>query len=68
MVFLFNSPANNTAIDNNTPISTGHDNILPVVSQTQDDTGTQPVDNVSDGEDIPIASDRKGSEHYDVSK
>ena len=39
-----------------------------MVSQTQDDTGPQPVDDDSDNEDSPIVFDSKVSEHDNISQ
>ena len=58
----FNSPTVTNARDDNTHIITGNDNIYPVVSQTQDDTGTLPAKKDSDNEDSPISSGSKSSE------
>ena len=65
---LFNPLTATTVRDNNTPLPTGNDKILPVVNQTQYDTGTQPVDNDSDSEDSHIASNSKGLEHDNIAK
>ena len=65
---LFNPPTTTTDRDNNAHLPTKNDNTLPVVIQTKDNTSTQPVDNDSDSEDIPIASDIKGSEHDDIAQ
>ena len=57
-----------TVEDNNNHLTSVNNNSLPIVSQTQDDTGNAPVDDYSDNEDIPIASDSKGSEHNNIAK
>ena len=63
---LFNPPTATTVRDINTTLTTANNDILLVVSQTKDETGTKPVDDDSDNEDIPIASDSKSSEHDDI--
>ena len=45
-----------------------NDDTFPVVSQTQDEIVTQPVDDGFGNENSPISSNSKGSEHDDISK
>ena len=59
-MLVYPQPTVTNTRDDNTHLATGNNDILLVVCHTQDDTGTQPVDDDSDNEGSHIDPDSKG--------